>query len=261
MFGLGKAQAQKSGRENASEDGFALFSAQFVLVKSAGSNDAKEAWTVCAGISAGEIVVFDKAYVDFKHLFALQKRGVFWITRAKDNMKYETAGQHSVPKDNILRDDIIRLAGANTSQWYPETLRLAEATVEVDGKLKNMTFITNNFEWTASSICGLYKARWAIEVFFKEIKQTLQIADFMGHNENAVRWQIWTALLTYILLRFIAWQSKWEHTFVRLFTALRGVIWSCLDMFSVLECCGTADRPARMRAAPEQCYLQGLAPI
>ena len=237
------------------------FLPNFVLVKSAGSNDAKEAWTVCAGISAGEIVVFDKAYVDFKHLFALQKRGVFWITRAKDNMKYETAGQHSVPKDNILRDDIIRLAGANTSQWYPETLRLAEATVEVDGKLKNMTFITNNFEWTASSICGLYKARWAIEVFFKEIKQTLQIADFMGHNENAVRWQIWTALLTYILLRFIAWQSKWEHTFVRLFTALRGVIWSCLDMFSVLECCGTADRPARMRAAPEQCYLQGLAPI
>jgi hypothetical protein len=237
------------------------FLPSFVLVKSAGSNDAKEAWAVCAGISAGEIVVFDKAYVDFKHLNSLRRRGVFWVTRAKDNMQYETVGQHSAPRGNILRDDIIRLTGANTSQWYPETLRLVEAIVEVDGKLKKMTFITDNPDWSASSICDLYKARWAVEVFFKEIKQTLQVADFMGHNENAVRWQIWTALLTYILLRFTAWQSKWEHSFIRLFTALRGVIWSCLDMYSVLACCGTADGSARMRAAPEQCYLPGFAPV
>ena len=93
-----------------------------------------------------------------------------------------------------------------------------------------MTFITDNFTWVASSICDLYKARWAIEVFFKEIKQTLQLSDFIGYNENAVRWQIWTALLTYILLRFIAWQNEWKHTFTRLFTALRGVIWRCLDI-------------------------------
>ena len=236
------------------------FLPKFVLVKSAGSNDAKEARVVCAGISAGEIVVFDKAYVDFKHLYELMLRGIFWVTRAKDNMQYEVVGQHSKPSGNIISDVKIRLTGTNTSKWYPETLRLVEAMVEVDGKLKKMTFITNNFEWSASSICDLYKARWSIEVFFKEIKQTLQLADFMGHNENAVRWQIWTALLVYVLLRFVAWQSKWEHTFVRLFTALRGVIWSCLDMYSVLACCGTAERPVRMRAAPEQCYLPGFTP-
>lgn len=236
------------------------FLPRFVLVKSAGSNDAKEAREVCAGIDAGEIVVFDKAYVDFRHLFALMLRGVFWVTRAKDNMLYEVVGQHSRPSGNIIRDVIIRLIGVNTSKWYPETLRLVEAMVEVDGKLKRMTFITNNLEWSATSICDLYKARWSIEVFFKEIKQTLQLADFMGNNESAVRWQIWTALLTYVLLRFIAWQSKWGHSFVRLFTALRGVLWSCLDMFSVLACCGTADPPVRMRAAPDQCYLPGLAP-
>ncbi|MFA6104888.1 MAG: hypothetical protein WC721_22075 [Victivallaceae bacterium] len=89
----------------------------------------------------------------------------------------------------------------------------------------------------------------------------MQLADFMGYNENAVRWQIWTALLTYILLRFIAWQSKWDHSFARLFTALRGVLWSCLDMFSVLACCGTAGGRPRMRSAPDQCYLPGFAPI
>lgn len=175
-------------------------------------------------------------------------------------MRYEVVGQHSKPSGYILRDIQIRLTGINTSKWYNGKLRLVEAIVEVDGKPKNMTFITNNFEWAASSICDLYKARWAIEVFFKEIKQTLQISDFVGYNENAVRWQIWTALLTYILLRFIAWQSNWNHTFVRLFTALRGVIWNYLDMFSVLKCCGTAERPVRMRAAPEQCYLPGFAP-
>lgn len=234
------------------------FLPNFVLIKSAGTNDAKEAWAVCSGISAGEIVVFDKAYVDFKHLCDLSNRGVFWVTRSKENMKYEVVGQHTAPRGNIIRDEEIKLTGFYTSRWHPEKIRLVEAMVEVDGKLKKMTFISNNFEWAASSICALYKARWAIEVFFKEIKQTLQLADFMGHNENAVRWQIWTALLVYILLRFIAWKSKWKHSFVRLFTALRGVLWSALDMFSVLECCGTAGRQARMRAAPEQCYLPGF---
>lgn len=236
----------------------ASFLPNFVHIKSANSNDAKEAITVCAGIKDGEIVVFDKAYVDFKHLHELLLRGIFWVTRTKDNMRYEVMGQHMEPKGNIIRDIIIGLTGAKTRQWYPETLRLVEAWIEVDGKMKRMTFITDNFEWSSSSICDLYKARWAIEVFFKEIKQTLQLSDFMGYSENAVKWQLWTALLVYALLRFIAWRSKWGHTFVRLFTSLRGVLWSCLDMFSVLECCGTAGGKPRMRSAPDQCYLPGL---
>jgi hypothetical protein len=237
------------------------FLPSFALVKAASSNDAKEARAVCAGIAAGEIVVFDKAYVDFMHLYELLLRGIFWVSRAKSNMQYEVVGQHSKPGGNIIRDVKIMLTGVNTSKWYPVQLRLVEAMVEIDGKLKRMTFITDNFIWAASSICDLYKARWSVEVFFKEIKQTLQLADFMGYNENAVRWQIWTALLTYILLRFIAWQSKWDHSFARLFTALRGVLWSCLDMFSVLACCGTAGGRPRMRSAPDQCYLPGFAPI
>ena len=236
------------------------FLPSFVVVKTAKSSDPKEAWAVCAGVKDGEIVVFDRAYVDFKHLYNLEKRNVFWVTRAKTNMKYEVVGQHSSPKGNIIRDLRIKLTGVNTSKWYPQEFRLVEAMVEINGKMKKMTFITNNLDWAASSICDLYKARWAIEVFFKEIKQTLKIADFVGYNENAIRWQIWTALLTYILLRFIAWQSRWSHSFMRLFTVLRGVLWSCLDMFSVLECCGTAGRTSRMRAAPELAYLPGLAP-
>jgi len=236
------------------------FLPEFVLVKSANTNDLAESYEVCAGVKAGEIVVFDKAYVGYEHLCRLTERGVFWVTRAKENTAYEVVGQHSAPKGQIIRDVYIKLTDPKSSRKYPEALRLVEAMVEVDGKPRQMAFLTNNMEWAPSSICDLYKSRWGIEVFFKEIKQTLQIADFIGYNENAVRWQVWTALLVYILLRFVAWQSKWKQAFTRLFTVLRGVLWSCLDVFSVLSCCGTAHDAIRIRAAPEQCYLPGFSP-
>nr|HID13111.1 hypothetical protein [Anaerolineae bacterium] len=143
---------------------------------------------------------------------------------------------------------------------YPELMRLIVAVVEVDGKETVMSFITNNFDWAPNSVCDLYKARWAIEVFFKQIKQTLQLADFLGHNEQAIRWQVWTALLTYVLLRFIAFTSKWGHSFARLFTVLRAVLWNRLDMYSVLDFCGTASDPPPLRASPSQAYLPGFTP-
>jgi len=120
------------------------FLPSFVVVKSADSHDSKEARTVCAGVNSGEICVFDKAYVDFKHLYELHVRGVFWVTRAKTNMKYEVMGQHSASKGNILRDEVIKLTGVRTSKWHPRELRLIEAMVEVDGKMKKMIFISNN---------------------------------------------------------------------------------------------------------------------
>ena len=137
---------------------------------------------------------------------------------------------------------------------------LWKANVMVNKEMRRMTFITNNFEWAASSICELYKSRWAIELFFKQIKQTLQVADFLGYNENAVRWQVWIALLAYILLRFLGHVSTWGHSFNRLFTLLRGILWSHLDVMGTLKFCGTARGTSRMRAAPENAYLPGLAP-
>ena len=236
------------------------FLPQYVLVKSAGTNDLAESYELCSGLKAGEIVVFDKAYVGYDHLHALTQRGVFWVTRAKENMSYEVMGQQGEPKGKILRDVLIRLRDYKASRKHPETLRLVEAIVEVNGKARQMEFITNNMEWAPSSICDLYKSRWSIEVFFKEIKQTLQLVDFLGYSENAVRWQIWTALLVYILLRFVAWQGRWKHSFTRLFTLIRGVLWNCVDLFDLLQCCGTARGAPRMRAAPENCYLPGVAP-
>jgi hypothetical protein len=231
----------------------------FVLIRSAGTNDLAQARELCAGLKSGEIAVFDKAYVGFDHLYELTKRSIFWVSRIKENAQYRVVGQHSEPRGKIIRDVHIKLTDAKTSRKYPAQLRLVEAIVEVDKKLRLMAFITNNTEWAASSICDLYQSRWGIEVFFKEIKQTLQIADFMGYNENAVRWQIWIALLVYVLLRFLAWRSKWKHSFTRLFTLIRAVVWNYLDLWSVLSCCGTAHGQPRMRAAPDRCYLPGFA--
>jgi len=236
------------------------FLPKFVVVRSASTNDLVQSYEVCAGVRSGEIVVFDKAYVGFEHLHTLTRRGVFWVTRAKEKMDYETVGQHSEPSGNIIRDVYIKLADFRTSRRYPATLRLVEAIVQVDNEPRVMVFITNNMRWAPSSICDLYKSRWGIEVFFKEIKQTLQIADFMGYSENAVRWQIWIALLVYILLRFVAWQARWKQSFTRLFTVVRGVLWSCVELFSALDCCGTAYGAIRIRAVPEQCYLPGFSP-
>jgi hypothetical protein len=235
------------------------FLPRFAVVRAASSADATQARTVCAGIQAGEVVVFDKAYVDFAHLWDLTVRAVFWITRAKANMQYELVRENSPARGNILRDWVVRLAIPKSREQYLEEMRLIEAVVEIDGRLVAMTFLTNNFDWAASSICDLYKARWGIEVFFKQLKQTLQLADFLGHNANAVRWQVWTALLVYVLLRFLAYVGHWQHSFARLFTLLRGVLWECLDAVSLVSACGTAPPPLRFRAAPDQAYLPGLA--
>jgi hypothetical protein len=236
------------------------FLPRFALVKTAGTHDAKEARIVCAGIQAGEVVVFDKAYIDLDHLYELTQRCVFWVTRAKSNLQYTVVRENSAPEGNILRDLIVRLAIPKSAEQYPEELRLIEAVVEVDGKSVAMVFFTNNLEWKPGSICDLYKGRWGIEVFFKQLKQGLQLADFLGHNEYAIRWQVWTALLAYVLLRFIAYAGQWTHAFARLFTLLRGVLWECLDLFSLVQHCGTATSPPRFRAAPEQAYLPGFGP-
>jgi len=234
------------------------FLPRFAVVKTAGTHDSTEARALCAEIRAGEIVVFDKAYIDFKHLKELTDRGVFWVSRAKDNMSYAVVNRNK-HKGDVKRDVIIRLKGYKAHNDYPETMRMITARVEVDGKMVVLTFLTNNMEWSAVSICDLYKGRWGIEVFFKQIKQTLQLGDFLGYSENAVRWQVWTALLTYVLLRLISYIGKWKDSFARLFTAIRGVLWSRYDLLSLLDgCCGTAQAPPRMVLSVEQLYIPGF---
>jgi len=234
------------------------FLPQFAIVKEASTHDSTEAYGLCLNLKSGEIAVFDKAYVDFTHLADLDSRGVFWITRAKDNMRYRIVKQHTQPKAGILSDVLVELEIPKSYEAYPQRLRLVTAHVDVNGVQKTMSFITNNTTWAPSSICDLYKCRWGVEVFFKQIKQTLQLADFLGHSRNAILWQVWTALLAYVLIRFIGYIGQWKGTFRRLFTLLRGVLFSRLDAFSVMYLCGTARGSPRMIGNPQQAYLPGF---
>jgi IS4 transposase len=234
------------------------FLPQFAIIKEASTHDSTEAYRLCLNLKSGEIAVFDKAYVDFTHLADLNRRDVFWVTRAKDNMQYRIIKQHTKPKGDILSDVLIELKTPKSYKAYPQRLRLVTANVEVNGVKKTMTFITNNMIWAPGSICDLYKCRWGVEVFFKQIKQTLQLADFLGHSRNAILWQVWMAMLAYVLIRFIGHLGQWRGTFRRLFTLLRGVLFSRLDAFSIMSLCGTARGSPRMICSPEQAYLPGF---
>lgn len=237
------------------------FLPRFALIDTARDNDAKRAREVCAGIRAGEIVLFDKAYVDFVHLYDLNQRGVFWVTRAKDNLQFKVVKQRlKQPTGKILRDDEILLTVAQSRADYPQRLRRVVALVEVDGVEREMVFLTNNFAWAASTVAELYRCRWQIEVFFKQIKQTLQLADFLGNSANAVRWQVWTALLVYVLLRYQAFLSRWGSSFVRLWTSVRSGLWLKLDLVALLKSYGTAGGDFRLLGQPEAAYLPGLQP-
>jgi len=124
-----------------------------------------------------------------------------------------------------------------------------------------MTFITNNFDWSPRTIDGLYKARWAIELFFKGIKQTLQLRDFVGYNENAVKWQVWTGLLTHLLLRFLKHVSKWGLSFSRLAGTVKSAVWMKIDLLGTLRIYGTAGGSKRPVIVGKHLYFQGFEPF
>ncbi len=237
------------------------FLPKFAIVDTAKDNDNKRAREVCAGIGADEIALFDKAYVDFEHLYELEQRGAYWVTRAKDNLNYRCVKRRiKGAEGRILRDDEIVLRTPASRDRYPVRLRLVRALVERDGKEVEMVFLTNNFTWSPATVADLYEHRWGIEAFFKQIKQTLQLCDFLGHNKNAIQWQVWMALLVYVLLRYLAHISAWPHSFTRLFGLVRCALWTHLDLLDVLRSCGTAGGDFRLLAAPQQAYLPGFGP-
>lgn len=184
-MGWAKHRRQKAAARMHTALNMRSFLPNFVIVKSARDSDPKCAWELCADMKAGEVVVFDKAYVDFKHLKNLAGRGVSWVTRSKENMLCEVMGQQAIAgeqkssavasaaaepeglgelaekdvgqqvsgrrryvrkKCRILSDERIRLTGLNTREHYPEELRLVTAEVEIKWKMMQMTFITNNLE-------------------------------------------------------------------------------------------------------------------
>ena len=228
-----------------------------VRIEAGKPHDSTMADELTKDMKAGDILLADRAYVDFQFLHNLTARDVFWVLRQKVNMLYEVVERRET-SGNIILDEVVRLTAANTAEKYPQTFRRIQAIVEVNGEKRTMTFLTNNTKWAASTICELYRARWEIEVFFKELKQTLQLADFIGTNENAVKWQIWTGLLTHLLLHYLKFLSGWNKAFSRLVGIVRSAVWMDLDIVETLRLYGMASPPHRPRPHYIQQCLAGF---
>ena len=126
-------------------------------------------------------------------------------------MKYTVLGQQELSEKNgVVADCRVRLANYYQSRYYPEPLRLVTVADPETGE--RITFITNNFALDADTIAELYKSRWQIEIFFKWIKQNLKIKSFLGTSKNAVMTQIWAAMIYYLMLSFIKFQTKCQHS-------------------------------------------------
>ena len=222
-----------------------------VRIEAGRPHDSTMADELTKDMKSGDILLADRAYVDFAFLHNLDAREIFWVLRQKVNMLYEVVERRK-PSGNIISDETVRLAAANTAVKYPQTFRRVRAMVEIGGEKREMTFLTNNTKWAAATICELYRARWGIEVFFKELKQTLQLTDFIGTNENAVKWQIWTGLLTHLLLHYLKFLSGWRKAFSRLVGIVRSAVWMDLDIIDTLRLYGMASPPHR----PQPRYIQ-----
>jgi len=157
-------------------------------------------------IRQGSVVVADRGFLDFALMNKWEKDKVRFVVRSKDNVKYEVLEHLPKREDrpHILADEKVSVSG------YDKPLRMVLVQVEDDkGVAQEMELLTNNFSWTANTVRELYKQRWLVEIFFRDIKQHLKIKSFIGSTENAVLTQIWTALITMLLLKVL--KSKAEH--------------------------------------------------
>jgi len=198
------------------------------------------------------IYIMDRGYVDLDHFAVLSERGVFWVTRMKENLKSDRIDCRPVKRGGpVVSDETIMLNNGVLA-------RRIVAWVEVDGEERSMTFLTNQ-EWSAETIVELYRCRWEIEVFFKQMKQTLKLCDLMSYDANGIRWQVWIALVVLMTMRYLAWLSQWGHSFVRLYALVRSLVWEQRDLLSILRRYGTATGSYRNLAQPEQAYFPGFA--
>ena len=185
-------------------------------------------------IEPDSIIAVDRAYIDFRWLSSLDKRGITFVTRAKDNLDYMPAGQHKADKKKgILSDTSITLGGFYSFQTFQSELRLIKYKDKETGKV--LMFLTNNFRLSATTIAAIYKARWQIELFFKWIKQNLKIKTFLGTSENAVLTQIWAAMIYYLMLAFIKFQTKYSFSLLDLTRTVKDLLMEPISLIEILR--------------------------
>ena len=204
----------------------------FLTVTDGKRHDVRVAKERYLPLSPDSIISIDKAYIDYKWLYSLEEKGVWFVTRAKSNIDYAVTGQHQVSGKGVLGDERISLQGPLTKTYYPKELRLIRYYDEE--RKKTLTFLTNNFNLAATTIAKIYKSRWQIELFFKWIKQNLKIKSFLGTSKNAVLAQIWIAMCYYMLLTYIKYQTKYGYSLLKLSRVIREMLFERTALIDIL---------------------------
>jgi len=199
------------------------------------------------------VIVADRFYNDFSLLNVWDSNGVYFVIRHKDNIKFESIKENNLPDNrhqNIMKDEVIQLTGNQTKNKYPKRLR--RVAVWDEKNEQTIEIITNQMSWTANTISELYKSRWQIEIFFREIKQLLHIKSFIGTSENAVMIQIWTALITILVLKALKEMSKYKWHLSNLVAFIR------LNLFVKIELQKWLDKPFENCESPPRDQWQGV---
>lgn len=182
----------------------------------------------------GSIVAMDRGYTDYKLYARWSREGVFFVSRLKANADVLMVKSRPVPKgSNILRDEIIHFKPFMAGR--PDLPDLRRVVVWLEDKQEELVLLTNNFELAASTIAAIYKQRWQIELFFKLLKQQLKIKTFVGTSANAVRIQIWTALIAVLVVRYLQFRSQFRWAVSNLVALLRWNLFSYRNLWEWLN--------------------------
>jgi hypothetical protein len=193
---------------------------------------------------AGTIVVEDRGYTDYKLYAKWTEQGVLFVSRMRDNAVYEVLEDRKVPvRGHIIKDQTIRFTGKLSREKCPHPLRLVEVLREETGEV--LAFVTNHHRLAASTVAAIFKDRWQIELFFKALKQNLKIKTFVGTSTNAVKTQIWTALISMLLLRYLQMCSRFGWSLSNLVALLR------MNLFTHRDLMAWIDHPFAVPPDPE----------
>jgi hypothetical protein len=179
------------------------------------------------------IVVMDRGYVDYQWWESIHNDGAYFVTRRKKDVPLEVIEERTPPQNsNVLKDQIVRLCSVKLSGGEL-TLRLV--TIWNEEKQEEMEFLTNNLKLGATTIASIYKERWQIELFFKALKQLLRVKTFVGTSANALKTQVWTALMAALLFKFVQLRSKRNWSLSNLVALIRQQLFVYRDLFELLD--------------------------
>lgn len=192
---------------------------EFVQITNAKVHDSKMSKTL--SLKPGSIIVMDRGYVDYSQFNAWNAAGIRFVTRLKDNALFEKLCERPVPfhRNDLVSDEDIRLNSSRAKTAYPEKLR--RVVVHNDENDEDLVLLTNDFDLSAATIADIYKDRWEIELFFKTLKQNLKVKTFVGTSENALRIQLWTALISLLVLKWLHYLSQAGWSFANMATMFR----------------------------------------